>query len=74
MVKASSNYVEYKLVHRSYRHTELLARSNYVRDREEKEERETRIETQSVNEAQDWSDNLNAFTKEGFMVMNSGTL
>jgi hypothetical protein len=51
-----------------------LARNSYVRDREEKEEREARIETQSVNEAQDWSNNLNVFTKEGFMIMNSGTL
>lgn len=70
----SSNYVEYKLIYRSYSHTELLARSSYVRDREEKEQREARIETQSVNEARDWSNNLNAFAKEGFVVTNSGAL
>lgn len=66
--------MEYKLIYRAYSHTELLARSNYIRDREEKGEREARIETQSVNEAQDWSNNLNAFAKEGFVVRNSGTL
>jgi len=36
--------------------------------------RDARIETQSADEAQDWSDNLNSFAKKGFVVKNSGAL
>ncbi len=66
--------MEYKLIYRSYSHAELLARSNYIRDREEKEVREARIETQSADEARDWSNNLNAFAEKGFVIRNSGVL
>jgi hypothetical protein len=66
--------VEYKLIYRSHSHTELLARSNYIRDIEEKEVREARIETQSADEARDWSNNLNALAEKGFEVRNSGAL
>ena len=66
--------MEYKLVYRSYSHTQLLSRSNYVRDREEDAVRDARIETQSADEAQDWSDNLNSFAEKGFVVKNSGAL
>ncbi len=66
--------MEYKLIYRSYSHTQLLSRSNYARNKEEDEEKEARIEAQSADEAHDWSDNLNAFAKEGFVVRNSGAL
>jgi len=67
--------VEYKLVYRAYGHNELLVRSDYVRDREEGDEaREAKIEAQSAEEARDWSNNLNALAKEGFVVRNSGAL
>ena len=66
--------MEYKLVYRSYSHAQLLSRSNYVRDREEDAVREARIETQSTDEAKDWSNNLNSFAEKGFVVKNSGAL
>ncbi len=66
--------MEYKLIYRSYSHAQLLSRSNYVRDREDDEVREARIETQSADEARDWSNNLNALAERGFVVRNSGVL
>ena len=66
--------MEYKLIYRAYSHAHLLSRSNYIRDREEDEVREARIETQSADEARDWSNNLNAFAAKGFVVRDSGAL
>jgi len=66
--------VEYKLIYRAYSHTQLLSRSNYIKDGEEDEVKEARIETQSADEARNWSDNLNAFAEKGFVVRNSGAL
>jgi hypothetical protein len=66
--------MEYKLVYRSYNHTDLIMRGNLVRRREEDDEKKSRIEAQSADEARDWSANLNAFAKEGFVVRNSGAL
>jgi hypothetical protein len=66
--------MEYKLVYRPYSHTQLLSRSNYIRDKEESDVKAARIETQSVEEAKDWSEHLNALAREGFVVKNSGAL
>jgi hypothetical protein len=68
--------VEYKVIYRAYSHRELAGRSSIgrVRERYEEDDTKTMSEAQSVNEAKDWSDNLNASAKEGFTVKNSGTL
>ncbi len=66
--------MEYKMVYRSYSHTQLLSRTNYIRDKEDDDVREARIETQVADEARDWSDNLNSFAERGFVVKNSGAL
>jgi len=71
MLENLGDHVEYKVIYRSYCHKELAGRNTIGRD---KEEDKASSEAQSVNEAKDWSDNLNAFAKEGFTIKNSGTL
>ncbi len=63
--------MEYRVVYRAYSHTQLIGRQGVMRDQERYGERS---EAQFVQEAQDWSDTLNASAKEGFTVNNSGVL
>jgi hypothetical protein len=75
MLKSVTEHAEYKVIYRSYSHTQLAARNAFVRNREEFEvDNMVKCEAQSVYEAKDWSDNLNTFAHEGFVVINSGTL
>jgi hypothetical protein len=63
--------MEYKMVYRAYSHTQLLGRQGAMRDQEGYQEQS---EAQYKNEARDWSDTLNASTREGFTVKDSGAL
>lgn len=76
MLQSVANNVEYKVIYRSYSHRELSGSKAIGRFREVHDVDESKVmsEAQSVIEAKDWSDNLNAFAKEGFAVKNSGTL
>jgi hypothetical protein len=48
-----------------------MGRQGMIRDQEQYE---ARSEAQEVSEAQDWSNILNEFAKEGFLVRDSGAL
>ncbi len=76
MLEGVASNVEYKVIYRAYSHRELAGSNTTGKFREIHEVDESRVlsEAQSVNEAKDWSENLNAFAKEGFSVKNSGTL
>jgi len=63
--------MEYKMVYRAYRHSQLTSRQGAMRDEEGDMKRS---EAQYVNEAGDWSNTLNEFAKEGFAVKDSGAL
>ena len=59
--------MEYKLVFRAYDHSQLFG-GQRVRGESD------RTEKQSVLEAKDWSETLNASARDGFYVKNSGVL
>jgi len=62
--------MEYKLVFRAYNHSQLFGGQRIRGDFEESD----KTENQSVLEAKDWSETLNASAREGFRVKNSGVV
>jgi len=61
--------MEYKMVYKAYSHAQLIGRQGAMRDQEDYQERSV---LQYSEEAQNWSDILNASASEGFTVKNSG--